>query len=118
MDNIHALMIAASLTLAVLSLLAWTDAKAKIRLLQEQVGRAVEVATSTSCLMDSDRAKAVEMFTDLSKAIVVIDRRVQRTMLDPILALDENGQLVIWDGPKIAPGDISLGPGEDFDGLA
>jgi hypothetical protein len=112
------MIVAASASAAILSLLAWVDAKAKIRLLQEQVGRAVEVSSSNMCMLDSDRARSVEMFTDLSKAIVVVDRRVQRTLLDPILALDETGQLVIWDGPNIAPGDINLGPGEDHDEIA
>ena len=118
MDAIYALLLAASLSLAVLSIVAWADARAKIRLLREQVGRAVEVSTSTACLLDSERGRTVDMFTDLSKAVVMIDRRVQRTLQDPILALDERGQLVVWDGPNIAPGDLDLPPEGGPDGLA
>lgn len=36
---------------------------------------------------------------DMVTALTLIDKRVQRTLADPIMALDHEGRLCIYDGP-------------------
>lgn len=98
MEALFHVAIAASLSLSVLSVVAVVYGRSRARLIEEQIGRCLDRCSSLNGYYDAELARRDDMVLDMSKAIVVLDKRIQRTLADPILALDEEGKLIIWDG--------------------
>lgn len=61
--------------------------------LQERLGVITGSTGEALKLYDS----AIE---SLTSSILLMDKRVQTTIDDPIMALDEQGHLVLYDGPR------------------
>ena len=98
MEMIHVL-VAATSALSVISAAAVLHGRAQCKLLQEQVGRCIDRVAGMQGAFDVELDRRDAISLDISKAVVVLDRRIQRTVEDPILALDEDGKLVIYDSP-------------------
>lgn len=98
MDTLIHVALAASSALSVLCFLACLQARTRARLLEEQVGRCIDRTGALAGSLEAELVRRDDVALDISKAIVVLDRRIQRTLDDPILALDDEGKLIIWDG--------------------
>ena len=110
MEIIH-VAVAAAAAISVLTALSVMHGRAQARLIKEQVERCMDRVGALSGAIESELDQRDVMLLDISKAIVVLDRRVQRTINDPILALDEEGKLVVYEGqlPPMDGGDGSHG---------
>lgn len=110
MEMIH-VFVAATAAVSALTALSAMQARANARLLREQVDRFIDKVGNMQGALEVELDRRDAICLDISKAVVVLDRRIQRTIDDPILALDEDGKLVVYDSPLPPPPPMTGGDG-------